>query len=71
MSRSHRRSVGIHVLDKNLEQHVREALRFTAFPVAGKDAVEVFPVLINPGHGAIFKTGAVGQRDKDDAAVQC
>ena len=62
--------VGVHILDKNLKEHVCQALRLAAVPVAWEDAVEVLAVLEDAGHSAVFKARAVGQRDDDHAAVQ-
>ena len=62
--------IGIHILNEHLEEHMRQLVGLAALPVAGKDPVEVLPVLIDHGHCAVLKTGAVSQRDDDHVAVQ-
>ena len=47
--------ISICVADKDLEEHMRQTLGLTPFPVAGEHAVEIFSVLKDAGHGAVFK----------------
>lgn len=49
---------------------MRQLVGLAALPVAGKDPVEVLPVLIDHGHCAVLKAGAVSKRDDDHVATQ-
>ena len=42
----------------------------TALAVAGEDPVQILPVLIDAGHGPVFKAGAIGKRQNDHVAAQ-
>ena len=62
--------ISICVADKDLEEHMRQPLGLAPFPVAGEHAVEIFAVLEDAGHGAVFKARTVDQRNKDHVAAQ-
>lgn len=62
--------ISICIADKDLEEHMRQPLGLAPLPVAGEHAVEIFSVLKDAGHGAVFKARTVDQRNKDHVAAQ-
>ena len=63
-------NIGVCFFYKHLEQHMGKPVGLTALAVAGEDPVQILPVLIDAGHGSVFKAGAIGKRQNDDVAVQ-